>query len=101
MAIGMLPLPRRELERLRQILALQPRLIDGPTSPRSVSTLMSRSAFPEAVTWLEIHGNVPEAAARWRALDDERAGPERGQDGSAFRPRRRRRRRYRRPVHPQ
>ncbi len=100
MTLGMLPLPRRELERLRHILALQSRLADGPTSPRSVSNLMSRGAFPEAVTWLEIHGKAPDAAARWRELENDRTVTAHERDRLAFRPRRRRRR-YRRPVQPQ
>ena len=56
LALGMLPLARRDVERLRQILGLQRRLIDVNLSPRARRALMHRGPFREALTWLEIHG---------------------------------------------
>jgi len=100
LTLGVLPIPRRELERLRQILVLQPRLLDTNISPRVAGSLMNRSAFSEAVTWLEVHGGAPHAVAYWRTLEDQRRQERPDHDRIAFRPRRRRRR-YRRPIQPQ
>ncbi len=99
LTMGVLPIPRRELERLRQILALQPRLLDASVSPRVAGGVMNRTAFSDAVTWLEIHGDAPRAVAHWRALEAQREREQPGRD-YGFRPRRRRRR-YRRPIQPQ
>ena len=64
---GMLPLARRDVERLRQILALQRRLLDM-NSPRAKRALMHRGPFHEALTWLEIHGQAPEVVEHWRGF---------------------------------
>jgi poly(A) polymerase len=100
MTLGVLPLPRREIERLRQVLALQPRLLEPTPSVRAVSSVMSRSAFDETLTWLEIHGNAPQAVAHWRSLQETRGAQHGHAERAAFPPRRRRRR-YRRPIQPQ
>ena len=95
--LGMLPLARRDVDRLRQILALQRRLLDMGLSPRARRALMHRGPFPEALTWLEIHGHAPEVVEHWRGFV-EAAGTfeaEAAVEG-AERPRRRRRRRRRR-----
>lgn len=108
--IGMLPVARRDVERLRQILALQRRLRDTAPSPRSYRLMAHRGTFDEALAWLEIHGGDTEAAAentaQWRSLlateaADGAAGSDdapavEGSDPSVPR-RRRRRRRRRRP----
>jgi poly(A) polymerase len=100
LTLGVLPMPRREIERLRQVLVLQPRLFEATNSPRAIGSVMSRSAFGEALAWLEIHGGAPDAAAHWRALHQAR-GAETGEAGRAgFHPRRRRRRRSRRTGPP-
>jgi len=54
--LGMLPVPRRDVERLRQILGLQRRLVDMGLSPRARRALMHRGPFRDALTWLEIQG---------------------------------------------
>jgi poly(A) polymerase len=100
LTLGVLLIPRRELERLRQILTLQPRLLDVTASPRAAWSVMNRTAFSEAVTWLEIHGHAPHAVEHWRALQQERGRERPEHVRASFRPRRRRRR-YRRPVQPQ
>ena len=66
--LGLLPVARRDLERLHQVLALQRRLRDPNLSPRAARALVARGAFPDALAWLEIHGDAPDAVARWRAL---------------------------------
>ena len=69
--LGMLPIARRDIERLQQILALQPRLLDTQAGVRAQRSLLHRAILPEAVTWLEIHGDRPDVVAHWRALQAE------------------------------
>jgi poly(A) polymerase len=97
LAIGMLPLARRDVERLRQILALQQRLMDVNLSPRAKRALMHRGPFREAMTWLEIHGGAPDVIEHWRGFI-EAAGAYEGDAHGTERPPRRRRRRRRRRV---
>jgi poly(A) polymerase len=97
--LGMLPVPRRDLERLRQILSLQRRLMDMQSSPRAKRALTHRGPFAEALTWLEIHGDAPEIVEHWRgfleaASDLEPVAVEAPDRGPRRRRRRRGRRRY-------
>ena len=66
--IGMLPVARRDTERLRQILSVQRRLMDLESTARAKRTLMNRGPFQEALVWLEIHGQAPEALEHWRGF---------------------------------
>jgi poly(A) polymerase len=66
--IGMLPVARRDTERLRQILALQRRLLDMDSSPRAKRSLVHRAPFQESLVWLEIHGRASEALEHWRGF---------------------------------
>lgn len=95
LSIGMLPLARRDVEHLRQILTLQRRLVDLTQGTKARRALAQRGPFREALTWLEIFGNAPEALESWRSFLED--GPEgepvavaAPEDDS--RPRRRRRR---------
>jgi poly(A) polymerase len=98
LSLGLLPLARRDVERLRHILSLQRRLLDLHLSPRARRALMHRGPFREALTWLEIHGHAPEALEHWRGFI-EAAKTFEGEEGAdTQRPRRRRRRRRRRPY---
>jgi hypothetical protein len=95
--IGTLPIARRDTERLRQILALQSRLRDLESSARAKRALMHRGPFAEALTWLEIHGDVPETVEHWRgfieALEGEGMAPAAAENpDQPFGGRRRRRR---------
>jgi poly(A) polymerase len=102
LALGMLPLARRDVERLRQVLSLQRRLTDMTLSPRARRALMHRGPFREALTWLEIHAGNPELLEHWRGFV-EAAGTyegEAGAEGEAAAPPRRRRRRRRRSFRP-
>jgi len=100
-ALGMLPLARRDVDRLRLVLGLQRRLLDMDLSPRARRALMHRGPFQEALTWLEIHGRAPEVVEHWRGFV-EAAGSFEAQAAAegaeAPHRRRRRRRRQRRPV---
>jgi poly(A) polymerase len=92
LSMGMLPLARRDVERLRQILSMQRRLMDMTSSPRARRALMHRGPFRDALTWLEIHGQAPEVIEHWRGFI-EAAGTYEGDAQEGERPRRRRRRR--------
>ena len=100
--IGMLPVARRDTERLRQVLSLQRRLLDLESSARAKRTLLHRGPFKEALVWMEIHGHAPEALEHWRGFVEaatdlpDPAGEATGE--GAPRLRRRRRRRGRRRV---
>ena len=97
--LGMLPVPRRDVERLHQILVLQPRLMDIAAPFRVQRSLLHRHVIDDALTWLEIHGGRPEVVQHWRSLQAEPAPGAatggRGNEGSSYRHRRRRRRRRR------
>jgi poly(A) polymerase len=71
-SFGILPIARKDLERLRQILTLVPRLMDPNLPPRVARGMAGRPTFGDAVTWLEITGEAPEAVERWRQLRAER-----------------------------
>ena len=101
--LGELPLARRDIERLRQILGLQRRLRDVGANPRAKRALIHRGIFREALTWLDIHGGAPEVVEHWNTLlSDERGSSEDPVGGALGEPRRprRRRRRGRRRLHP-
>ncbi|HEX6464663.1 MAG TPA: hypothetical protein VFZ98_09430, partial [Vicinamibacterales bacterium] len=107
--LGMLPMPRRDMERLHQVLALQPRLTDLRAPFRAQRALLHRNVLEDALTWLEIHGERPDIVLHWRSLQAEPGpgapAPPQGEalrdqgEGSLRRRRRRRRRgrRYRPP----
>ncbi|OFV91794.1 MAG: hypothetical protein A3G76_15145 [Acidobacteria bacterium RIFCSPLOWO2_12_FULL_65_11] len=102
--LGELPLARRDIERLQQILGLQRRLRDLGAQPRAKQALLHRSIFREALTWLDIHGGSPDVVEHWKALLAEAPSPETAAPGAPEDPeglgpqpsRRRRRRRRRR-----
>ena len=92
-SLGVLPIARRDLERLRQILDLQRRLADIKLSARAKRALLQRAAFSDALTWMEIHGRTADLVQHWRHEATTTAQPERAHR----RPRRRRRRGPKRP----
>jgi poly(A) polymerase len=98
--LGNLPLARRDVERLRQILGLQRRLRDTSAHPRVKQSIVRRGTFADALAWLEIHGDAPELVEHWKAVAEEsgRAAPGEADEASGTEPplRRRRRRRRRR-----
>jgi poly(A) polymerase len=101
--LGLLPVPRRDVERLQQIIGLQPRLLDTDAPIRTQRGLLHRSTFAEALTWLEIHGNRPEIVEHWRLLQAEATAdglPPDAADVAPAGPFQRRRRRRRRPRAP-
>ena len=93
--LGILPLARRDVERVHQVLMIQRRLREPSRSPHARRMLMQRSAFGDAMTWLEIHGDAPDTLAYWR----EHGAPAEADSGD-LPARRRRRRGRRRPGFP-
>jgi poly(A) polymerase len=96
LTLGMLPLARRDVERFRQIMGLQRRLLDSRLSPRARRALMHRGPFREALTWLEIHGQAPEAVEHWRGFIEASGVATGEQEGAGDLPRPRPRGRRRR-----
>ncbi len=101
-ALGRLPLPRKDVERLTHLLSLQPRLSDLDAPARAQQSLVHRGVFRDALTWFEIYGDHPAAARHWHALRNETPPPQspngnyaggQGHDHDDQRRRRRRRRR--------
>jgi poly(A) polymerase len=101
--LGELPLARRDVERLRQILGLQRRLRDLGASPRAQRAITHRSIFRDALTWLEIHGHSPEVVEHWKGVLVGEGTADAGEvvPEAEGMPRRRRRRRRRRRFRPQ
>ena len=93
--LGTLPLARRHVQRLRQIVGLQRPLLDPGLPYRAQRALMHRDVCQEALTWLEIHGRSSEAVQRWRSLGE--IGGATFDHGNPRRRRRRRRARRRSP----
>ena len=62
-------------------------------SPKAKRALMHRSPFREALTWLDIHGQAPEALEHWRGFVEAAGTFEVEPDDAPPRRRRRRRRR--------
>jgi poly(A) polymerase len=104
--LGLLPLARKDVERLAHALSLQPRLLDTRAPERRQHGVVRRPSFRDALTWMELHGQSPDVVEYWRELDSRshahrphlpsttastEAPPEDGQPGE-FRRRRRRRR---------
>ena len=98
--LGELPLARRDVERLRQLLVLQRRLRDLTVSSKVKRALAHRSIFRDALTWFEVHGGAAEATEHWKTVLADLGTPPDGTGdepaGELPRPRRRRRRRRRR-----
>ena len=96
--LGVLPIARRDVERLQQMFSLIPRMMDLQAPPRVQRGLLHRASLPEALTWLEIHGERPDVVAHWEDLLASRHEHVHHHDmaadaGPSFRRRRRRRRR--------
>ena len=122
-SFGILPVARKDIERLRHARQILPRLLDPSLPPRVARGLLHRPAFDDALVWLEIFGDAPDAVARWKEARQHRQAAPRhaphghhepdghaphghagsphphapaGQDGDGQPPGRRRRRRRRR-----
>jgi poly(A) polymerase len=95
--LGRMQLPRRDVERLRQILGLQRRLADMDASPRARRALVHRGPFQESLTWFEIHGHNAEILEHWKGFLEGTVLPPANPEEYRGRQRRRRGRRRRPP----
>jgi poly(A) polymerase len=66
-----LPFARRDLDRVRLMLAAQRRLNEAAVPARLKRVIASRPYFEDALVWTEVHGGPdgPALAAHWRSLD--------------------------------
>ena len=95
--LGLLPIARRDVERLQQMFSIIPRMMDLQAPFRVQRSLLHRSSLPEALTWLAIHGDRPEVVEHWQQLQAQRPEhPSMAADAAAGPYVRRRRRRRRR-----
>jgi poly(A) polymerase len=96
--LGALPIARRDVEQLRQILGLQRRLADTGAHVRARRALTHRHVFRDALTWLDVHGHSPALVSDWNSIVTARAAEMKADEQAAGAPplRRRRRRRRRR-----
>ena len=97
--LGLLPIARRDIERLQQIFSMIPRVLDTQAPFRAQRGLLHRQSLSETLTWLEIHGDRPDVIAHWRELQAQRRDHPsvNGHDAVAALPFKRRRRRRRGP----
>jgi poly(A) polymerase len=104
-SFGMLPVARRDVERLAQVRQLGPRLLETDLPTRVARGLALRPAFADTLTWLEVFTDTDEAAlSAWRHVRQHRpdesgraeGGPQPAEDGEQRPGTRRRRRRRRR-----
>jgi poly(A) polymerase len=77
-SFGMLPVARRDIERLQQVLFIAPRLTEPELPPRVARGILHRPAFDDALVWLEIFDDVPDAIARWKEARQHRPPQHRG-----------------------
>ena len=80
--IGMLPIARRDIDRLSQVLTLGPRLTDPDLPPRLTRGLPQRPAFRDTLLWVDIFGDAPEAVAHWTTVAASAATQPRGDSGA-------------------
>jgi poly(A) polymerase len=67
-SFGMLPIARRDLDRLSQVVSLVPRMLEPDPPVRVTRSLPQRPAFRDALLWLEIFTDAPDELAAWSAL---------------------------------
>jgi poly(A) polymerase len=94
--LGMLPIARRDIDRLSHVLTIAPRLTDPDLPPRMQKSLPNRPAFGDALTWLQVFDDVPDVVGHWTAQRDALPRPDGDGDATPGTRRRRRRRGRRR-----
>ena len=70
-SFGMLPISRKDLDRLRQVVQTLPRLSDPHLPPRVARSLPHRPSFADCVTWLDVFGDAPDLVERWKLVRAE------------------------------
>jgi poly(A) polymerase len=71
-SFGVLPVARKDIERLRQAMQLLPRLTEPDLPPRVARSLPHRPAFDDALMWLEVFGDAPDAVEHWKHAKHQR-----------------------------
>jgi poly(A) polymerase len=71
-SFGMLPVAKRDIERLRQLIQITPRLLEPDLPPRVARGILHRPAFDDALTWLQIFNDEADAIARWKEAQQNR-----------------------------
>jgi poly(A) polymerase len=74
--LGMLTLPRKDYERLRHLLVTVPKLTDQNLPVRVARGLPGRPSFSDAITWLDVFGDAPDAVAHWKHVQSQMPKPE-------------------------
>jgi tRNA nucleotidyltransferase/poly(A) polymerase len=67
-SFGALPVARKDLDRMRQVLQTLPRLSDPSLPPRVARGLPHRPSFAETLTWFEVFDGDPVVAEQWKAV---------------------------------
>ena len=101
---GMLQVAKKDIERLRQLRLILPKMTDPGLPPRVARGMAHRPAFGDALAWLAIFGDSPQIVEHWHQVRAHRpaphAAPETGGEAQPAppgdQPARRRRRRRRR-----
>ena len=73
LSFGMLPVARKDVERLRQVAQMLPRLADPALPPRVARGITHRPAFIDAIEWLQVFGDDPGLVAHWKEQRQHRA----------------------------
>ena len=92
-SLGDLPVARRDIERIRRIVALCRRMRDPRTSERVQRRLTFGQEFQDALTWIEIHDHAPALLEHWCTIAAGSGTPSSIENGTTHRRRRKRRRR--------
>ena len=76
LTLGMLTLARKDYERLRHLLVTVPKLVDPNLPIRVQRGLPGRPSFADAIVWLDIFGDAPDAVAHWKHVQSQMPKPE-------------------------
>ncbi|NQW02637.1 MAG: polynucleotide adenylyltransferase PcnB [Acidobacteria bacterium] len=95
-SFGILPIARRDLDRLSQVVTVLPRMLEPDPPVRFTRSLPQRPAFRDALLWLEVFTDAPDELARWTALKAAAPTPPSAEGDPSGHPKRRRRRGRRR-----
>ena len=76
LSLGMLTLARKDYERLRYLLNTAPKLTDPNLPQRVARGLAGRPSFSDALTWVEIFGDAPEAVHHWKQVQAQMPKPQ-------------------------
>jgi len=74
-SFGVLPVAKKDIERLRHVRPMLPRLTTADLPPRVVRGMIHRPSFDDALTWMEVFGGDPDAIERWRQARSQRSAP--------------------------